>query len=121
MDFKELLDLLFSSETFPEDARQQLEENFTFHSDLANEKILGLETANGEANANLARIEGEHADLTAKLAAATDELAFVKSGKLDELLAGGTNADANADEGIAADPDEVVDLTADELVNKYTN
>ena len=121
MDFMEFLNTLTEAGTLPDELRTQIEENYTFHSDLASEKVAGLETANGDAMANLARIEGERDELTAKVTALTEELAFTKSGKLDELLAGGANQGDVSDDDIAADPDEVVSLTADELAEKYSN
>lgn len=119
MDFPELLETLFSAETMPEGAMDQLLESFNFASELSNEKVLELETANGDALANLARIEEERDGLLAQLTAVQTELANVKADKFDKLM-GGDSA-GQGDDDIAADPDEATTLTTDELIDKYTS
>lgn len=119
MDFPELLEALFSAETMPEGAKDQLLESFNFHNDLNTEKVLGLETANGDAMANLARIEEERDGIQAQLTAVQNELAQVKAGEFDKLMGGGDGS--SGDDGIAAPPEDFdLDITPDDLINEYT-
>ena len=119
MEFPELIESLFSAETMPEGARDQIMESFNFHNDLNAEKVLGLETANGDAMANLARVEEERDGLQAQLAAVQTELANVKAGEFDKLMNGGDGG--TPDDGIAEEPEVFdPDITPDDLINEYT-
>lgn len=124
VDFEAQLDEIFTAEEFPTNARELISGAFSAHNDIAAETRLGLETANGDAMANLARIEEERDGLQAQLSALTQELALIKSDKFDELMNGGKFS-AGADDNIADDPHDDdpdgVDFTPEDLAAKYTS